>query len=166
MSPETTSWYSGGAAITRDIASDVRRHDPPSPRLQGDSCGADTISGALHNTTATRRHDGTTEMDAYEEAVLFTLAALESRLDRLEYCVSGLKEDENENGDKPKTLQERVQRLERILQELSARTSLVRDVEELSMWHCHVTVALGAVLRNSKHRSTPTCLSNSPRSPP
>lgn len=69
-------------------------------------------------------------MDDYEEAVLFTIASLESRLDRIEYVLSGSKQVAEE---KPKTFPERVQRIERSLQELSAKTALLNDVQELSM---------------------------------
>lgn len=69
-------------------------------------------------------------MDEYEEAVLFTYALLESRLDRMEYILSGGKKPSEE---KPKTLPERIQRIERSLQELSAKTALLNEVQQLSM---------------------------------
>jgi hypothetical protein len=68
-------------------------------------------------------------MDEYEEAVLFTLASLESRLDRIEYVLSGGKKPTEE---KPKTFPERVQRIERSLQELTGKTTLLHDVQQLS----------------------------------
>lgn len=68
-------------------------------------------------------------MDDYDEAVLFTLASLESRLDRIEYVLGGGKKQADE---KPKTFPERIQRLERSLQELSAKTSLLNNVQQLS----------------------------------
>jgi predicted O-linked N-acetylglucosamine transferase (SPINDLY family) len=68
-------------------------------------------------------------MDEYEEAVLFTLASLESRLDRIEYVLSGGKKLAEE---KPKTFPERVQRIEKSLQELTGKTALLHDVQQLS----------------------------------
>ena len=69
-------------------------------------------------------------MDEYDEAVLFTFALLESRLDRLEYILGGVKEKE---GEKPKTVTERMHRIEKSLQELSAKTALLNDAQELCM---------------------------------
>lgn len=69
-------------------------------------------------------------MDEYEEAVLFTFALLESRLDRLEYILGG---SQKQADDKPANLQERVQRLEKSLQELSRKSALLNDVRELRM---------------------------------
>lgn len=71
-------------------------------------------------------------MDDYEEAVLFTIASLESRLDRVEYLLGGGKKKKQAE-EKPKTLAERVQRIERLLRELSAKTTLLNDVQQLSM---------------------------------
>ena len=68
-------------------------------------------------------------MDEYEEAVLFTFALLESRLDRLEYILSGAKRQAD---DKPKSFPERIRRLEKSLQDLSAKTTLLNDVKDLS----------------------------------
>jgi lipoate-protein ligase A len=68
-------------------------------------------------------------MDDYEEAVLFTLTLLESRLERLEYVLSGSNKQAEQ---KPKTLPERVKRIERSLQELSAKTALLNEVRDLS----------------------------------
>ena len=70
-------------------------------------------------------------MDDYEEAILFTYALLESRLDRLEYVLSGGRKSPPDQ--KPQTLPERIQRIERSLNELSERSSLLSDVEKLSM---------------------------------
>jgi hypothetical protein len=70
-------------------------------------------------------------MDDYEEAVLFTFALLESRLDRLEYILGGYKKEDEE---KPKTVVERIQRIEKSLQELAAKTALLNDVQQLRMW--------------------------------
>lgn len=75
------------------------------------------------------KQPATTDMDDYEEAVLFTFALLESRLDRIEYVLSGGKKQAEE---KPKTFPERVQRIERSLQELSKKTTLLNDVQDLS----------------------------------
>ncbi|KAF2015649.1 hypothetical protein BU24DRAFT_408849 [Aaosphaeria arxii CBS 175.79] len=71
-------------------------------------------------------------MDDYEEAVLFTFALLESRLDRIEYALSGTR---NLSEEKPKTLPERIQRIERTLSELSEKTSLLDDVQQLLAKH-------------------------------
>ncbi|KAF2279609.1 uncharacterized protein EI97DRAFT_455831 [Westerdykella ornata] len=79
-------------------------------------------------------------MDDYEEAVLFTITLLESRLDRLEYVLSGANQQDEE---KPRTLQERVKRIERLLQELSAKTALLNEVRELTSKH-------SGLLRDSK----------------
>lgn len=68
-------------------------------------------------------------MDEYEEAVLFTFASLESRLDRIEYVLGGGKKPTEE---KPKTFPERVQRIEKSLQELTGKTALLHDVQQLS----------------------------------
>lgn len=67
-------------------------------------------------------------MDAYEEAVLFTFAQLESRLDRLEYLLGGPHQDTTE---KPKTVPDRIHRIEKSLQELAGKTSLLDDAHEL-----------------------------------
>lgn len=69
-------------------------------------------------------------MDEYEEAVLFTFALLESRLERLEYLLSGPNKTFDE---KPKTIPDRIHRIEKSLQELAGKTSLLKDAQELSM---------------------------------
>jgi len=69
-------------------------------------------------------------MDEYEEAVLFTFALLESRLDRIEYVLGGAK---RQSPDKPKTFLERIHRIEKGLQELSAKTVLLNEVQQLRM---------------------------------
>lgn len=69
-------------------------------------------------------------MDEYEEAVLFTYSLLESRLDRLEYILGGAKKGAEE---KPKTVPERMQKIEKSLQELSAKTALLNDAQQLCM---------------------------------
>ncbi|KAF2259399.1 hypothetical protein CC78DRAFT_69736 [Lojkania enalia] len=71
-------------------------------------------------------------MDEYEEAVLFTFALLESRLDRIEYVLSGPRKQPD---DRPKSLPERIQKIERSLQELSAKTALLGDVKQLLAKH-------------------------------
>ncbi|KAF2175758.1 hypothetical protein K469DRAFT_646505 [Zopfia rhizophila CBS 207.26] len=71
-------------------------------------------------------------MDDYEEAVLFTFALLESRLDRIEYILNGPKKQTDE---KPKTIPERIQKLEKSLQEFSAKTALLNDVKQLLSKH-------------------------------
>jgi nicotinamide mononucleotide adenylyltransferase len=70
-------------------------------------------------------------MDDYEEAVLFTFALLESRLDRLEYILGGAKKAD---AAKPMTVTERIQTIEKSLQELSAKTALLNDARELRMY--------------------------------
>jgi hypothetical protein len=72
-------------------------------------------------------------MDDYEEAVLFTFALLESRLDRIEYVLSGGKKEAE---DKPRSLPERIRRIERSLQELGQKTALLEDVQQLSAPNC------------------------------
>lgn len=67
-------------------------------------------------------------MDEYEEAVLFTFGELESRLDRLEYLLSG---PQVESEEKPKTIPDRIHRIEKSLQELAGKTSLLADANEL-----------------------------------
>lgn len=68
-------------------------------------------------------------MDDYEEAILFTFALLESRLERIEYVLSGPKSDPE---PKPKTVPERIKKLEQSLKELSAKTVLLSEVQQLS----------------------------------
>jgi hypothetical protein len=74
-------------------------------------------------------------MDDYEEAVLFTFALLESRLDRLEYILGGAKKVD---AAKPRTVTERIQRIEKSLQELSAKTALLNDAQELRMYFTQI----------------------------
>ena len=69
-------------------------------------------------------------MDEYEEAILFTFGELESRLDRLEYILGGPKALSDE---KPKTIPDRIHRIEKSLQALGAQTSLLADAHELCM---------------------------------
>jgi hypothetical protein len=71
-------------------------------------------------------------MDEYEEAILFTFSAFESRLDRLEYVLSGRTPSE----EKPKTIPDRIHNIEKALQALGAQTSLLQDTQDLRMlWH-------------------------------
>jgi hypothetical protein len=71
-------------------------------------------------------------MDEYEEAVLFTFALLESRLDRLEYVLGGLKKKEDEEAQQPASpVTERIRKIEKSLQALSAKTVLLNDAREL-----------------------------------
>ncbi|KAF9732496.1 hypothetical protein PMIN03_011050 [Paraphaeosphaeria minitans] len=70
-------------------------------------------------------------MDEYEEAVLFTFALLESRLSRLEYILGSKREGE----EKPKTVPERIHKIEKSLQELSAKTGLLSDAQQLLSKH-------------------------------
>jgi hypothetical protein len=67
-------------------------------------------------------------MDEYEEAILLTFGELESRLDRLEYVLSGPKAQTEE---KPKTIPDRIHKIEKSLQALGAQTSLLADAHEL-----------------------------------
>jgi hypothetical protein len=83
----------------------------------------------IHKPDIDAKHDQLPTMDEYEEAVLFTFALLESRLDRLEYTLGGAKKE----GEKPKTVAERMHRIEKSLQELSAKTVLLNDARELCM---------------------------------
>ncbi|KAH9861378.1 hypothetical protein J1614_011124 [Plenodomus biglobosus] len=71
-------------------------------------------------------------MDSYEEAVLFTFAELESRVDRLEYLLGGPHKD---TADKPKTIPDRIHLLERSLQDLAGKTSLLGDTQALLSKH-------------------------------
>ncbi|KAF2440146.1 hypothetical protein P171DRAFT_489920 [Karstenula rhodostoma CBS 690.94] len=70
-------------------------------------------------------------MDEYEEAVLFTFALLESRLSRLEYILGSKREGHEE----PKTVPERIHKIERSLQELSTKTGLLSDARQLLSKH-------------------------------
>lgn len=71
-------------------------------------------------------------MDEYEEAVLFTFALLESRLDRLEYVLNGARRPADTE-EKPKSVTERIQRIERLLQELSIKSTLITEAQLLCM---------------------------------
>ncbi|KAH7081145.1 hypothetical protein BKA63DRAFT_530304 [Paraphoma chrysanthemicola] len=71
-------------------------------------------------------------MDEYEEAILFTFGQLESRLDRLEYILTG---PHAPTEDKPKTIPDRIHRIERSLQELNGKTTLLADAHELVSKH-------------------------------
>lgn len=71
-------------------------------------------------------------MDEYEEAVLFTFALLESRLDRLEYVLGAVNKDDGEEPQQPATtVTERIHKIEKSLQALSAKTALLNDAREL-----------------------------------
>lgn len=74
-------------------------------------------------------------MDEYEEAILFTFALLESRLSRLEYILGSSRE----GAEKPKTVPERIHKMEKSLQELSAKTGLLSDAQQL----CRYPLRLG-----------------------
>jgi hypothetical protein len=74
-------------------------------------------------------------MDEYEEAILFTFGKLESRLDRLEYVLSGPKA---QGAEKPKTIPDRIHMIERSLQALNGKTSLLADAQELCMLCLHL----------------------------
>ncbi|KAF2634196.1 hypothetical protein P280DRAFT_485656 [Massarina eburnea CBS 473.64] len=77
-------------------------------------------------------------MDEYEEAVLFTFALLESRLDRLEFVLGGV---HTRSEDKAKTVPERIQKIERVLQALSEKTALLDDARELLSKHKDIITA-------------------------
>ncbi|CAI6308768.1 unnamed protein product [Periconia digitata] len=87
-------------------------------------------SNQHHNNTLFPPH----EMDEYEEAVLFTFSLLESRLDRIEYVLGGAHSPANTDG-KPKTVAERIQRIEKSLQALSAKSALLNEAQELLKKH-------------------------------
>lgn len=72
----------------------------------------------------------THSMDEYDEAVLFTYALLESRLDRLEYLLSGPKTPSQE---RPQTIPDRIRGIEQALQQLARKTTLLDNVNELCM---------------------------------
>lgn len=69
-------------------------------------------------------------MDEYEEAVLFTFSLLESRLDRLEYVLGGPQEVAK---DKPRTIADRIQKIEQSLQQLAGKTALLDEANSLRM---------------------------------
>jgi hypothetical protein len=69
-------------------------------------------------------------MDEYEEAILFTFALLESRLDRLEYVLGGSQEQIKEQ---PKTVSDRIHRIEQSLQQLAGKTALLDEANNLCM---------------------------------
>jgi hypothetical protein len=69
-------------------------------------------------------------MDEYDEAVLFTYALLESRLERLEYLLDGPKPQGEE---RPKTIPDRIHSIEQSLQQLGGKTALLENVKELCM---------------------------------
>lgn len=133
-------WRRQGVAI--EVHADVREANPERPRITGQRAlklppagGRHAIASAEPNTDSqlpqlTDRLTTAPAMDEYEEAVLFTYALLESRLNRLEYILSGA---EKQPEDKPRTLTERIQRLERSLQALSEKTALLDSAQELCM---------------------------------
>ncbi|KAF2743296.1 hypothetical protein M011DRAFT_410903 [Sporormia fimetaria CBS 119925] len=86
-------------------------------------------------------------MDVYEEAVLFTISQLESRLDRLEYVLHGSR---GLTGEKPSSLTERVQHIERMLRDLSAKTALLNDVQTLVSEHADVVYASARAKRQDE----------------
>ncbi|KAJ4299629.1 hypothetical protein N0V90_004875 [Kalmusia sp. IMI 367209] len=61
-----------------------------------------------------------------------TFALLESRLGRLEYILGGGKKEREE---KVETVAERIHRIEKSLQELSAKTTLLHDAQQLLCKH-------------------------------
>lgn len=71
-------------------------------------------------------------MDEYEEAVLFTFALLETRLDRLEYILGG---PQDNTKDKQKSIPDRIHRIEQSLQQLTGKTALLDEANTLRMQH-------------------------------
>ena len=67
-------------------------------------------------------------MDEYDEAVLLTYALLESRLERLEYLLSGPK---TQPEHKPQTIPDRIRSIEQSLLQLAGKTALLDSVNEL-----------------------------------
>ena len=76
-------------------------------------------------------------MDEDDEAVLFTYALLESRLERLQYLLSGPKAQGEE---KPLSIPDRIRSIEASLQQLAGKTALLDNVNELCT-HYHVYTA-------------------------
>lgn len=72
--------------------------------------------------------ESTTTMDEYEEAVLFTFALLETRLDRLEYVLGG---PHDTTKDKPKAIPDRIHKIEQSLQQLAGKTALLDEANNL-----------------------------------
>ncbi|CAE6998623.1 hypothetical protein CFE70_000704 [Pyrenophora teres f. teres 0-1] len=71
-------------------------------------------------------------MDEYEEAVLFTFALLESRMDRLEYVLGGPHEP---GQNRHRTIPDRIHRIEQSLQQLAGKTSLLDETNNLLSKH-------------------------------
>ena len=67
-------------------------------------------------------------MDEYEEAVLFTFALLETRLDRLEYILGGFQDSTK---DKARTIPDRIHKMEQSLQQLAGKTALLDETNNL-----------------------------------
>lgn len=67
-------------------------------------------------------------MDEYEEAVLFTFALLETRLDRLEYILGG---SQDSTKDKARTIPDRIHKMEQSLQQLAGKTALLDETNNL-----------------------------------
>ena len=76
-------------------------------------------------------------MDEYDEAILFTLSLLESRLSRLEYVLG----NKPASDEKPKTVTERIHKLEKALADLSSKTSLLDDASQLRTCISHPPLA-------------------------
>ncbi|KAG9185951.1 hypothetical protein G6011_02507 [Alternaria panax] len=71
-------------------------------------------------------------MDEYEEAVLFTFALLETRLDRLEYVLGGSQDGAK---DKARTIPDRIHKMEQSLQQLAGKTALLDEANNLLSKH-------------------------------
>ncbi|KAL1794421.1 hypothetical protein ACET3X_007842 [Alternaria dauci] len=71
-------------------------------------------------------------MDEYDEAVLFTFALLETRLDRLEYVLGG---SHDGTRDRPRTVPDRIHKMEQSLQQLAGKTALLDEATSLLSKH-------------------------------
>jgi hypothetical protein len=80
-------------------------------------------------------------MDEYEEAVLFTYALLDSRLERLEYLLAGRLAPPP--GERAPTIPDRIHAIEHALQQLAGQTALLDDVRALCRQPQHLHPHLG-----------------------
>ena len=95
-------------------------------------------------------------MDEYDEAILFTFALLESRLNRLEYVVGG-PPPPTAGEKKPQTLPDRIHKLEQALQQLAGKTALLDEANNLCLWPSHQfpNMTLTVLVRRHKDVLTP-----------
>jgi hypothetical protein len=75
-------------------------------------------------------------MDEYDEAILFTFALLESRLQRLEYVLGGPPAP-TAGEEKPQTLPDRIHKIEKALQHVAGKTALLDEANSLCMRPCY-----------------------------